>query len=136
MKTTLKALSLALAATFGAAALCLLAFISPRSPALKNQRAIIFLPYRARPKLAPGGTDEIRSVARADRISLPPGRTQVAFGYKLTLTVAPSGFTITADPQAVGKTGACSFFRDLHGEVRFEPELGKPATERSRVFGR
>lgn len=72
----------------------------------------------------------------ADRVTLLPGRTQVAFGYKLTVALVPSGFTITADPQVVGRTGADSFFRDSAGRIRFEPELGKSATERSRLFSR
>ncbi|MGC9945961.1 MAG: hypothetical protein ABSF64_06275 [Bryobacteraceae bacterium] len=74
MKTILKSLSVAFAVMFGTAAIFVLLFVSPRSTALKNQKEIIRLLYRAYPKLAPGGTNQIQSVNLADRITLLPGR--------------------------------------------------------------
>jgi len=136
MKTILKSLSVAFAVMFGTAAIFVLLFVSPRSTALKNQKEIIRLLYRAYPKLAPGGTNQIQSVNLADRITLLPGRTQVAFGYKLTVAIVPSSFTITADPLVGGETGVDSFFQDPTGKIRFEPDLGKTATARSRLFSR
>ena len=58
MGTTIKTLSLAFAATLGAALVYVLTFVSPRSPALKNQKEVVRLLYEARPTLAPTDTNE------------------------------------------------------------------------------
>jgi len=108
-------------------------FISPRDQALKNQDKVIHLLRGAYPEITTTGS-RIERVILSPRVMLVPEQALNVFGYTVRLHVRPSVFTIEAHPLTPGKTGGFSFFRDEDGVVRFEPELGKPASAESRPW--
>lgn len=120
------------AASFLAIVIVIGIFISPTPASVKNQRQLVFLLRHARPDSSGGGPSPIQRVILADRLMLLPEHEQTAAGYVLRLHVQSTAFTIEARPLNVPKTGLFSFFRDESGEVRFEPDLGKAASAKSR----
>jgi hypothetical protein len=111
-------------------------FISPRDQALKNQDQVIRLLQNARPEVTAGGLSRVDHVILSPRVTLVPEQGRSVFGYVIKLHAGSSTFTIEAEPAKPGKTGGFSFFRDEDGIVRFEPELGRPASAKSRQWSR
>ena len=133
---TAKAIGLVALASVVAIVIIIALFVPLPSQAIHNQRELLSLLRKAHLEMTPTGTPEVKRVALAGRVTLVPERDQIAAGYILRLHIQSSTFTIEANPVQVGKTGLFSFFRDKFGIVRFEPEIGKPANENSRPWGR
>ncbi|MBV9405687.1 MAG: prepilin-type N-terminal cleavage/methylation domain-containing protein [Acidobacteriaceae bacterium] len=62
---------------------------------------------------------------------IPPGlATGSSGGYNFTVTVTPSGYTVTALPKAFGSTGKRSFYSDESGVIHIS-DKSDPATASS-----
>ena len=133
---TAKAIGLVALTSVMAIVIVIALSVSLPTQARNNQRELLSLLRNARLESTPTGPPEVKRVTLAGRVTLVPEKDQIAAGYILRLHMQSSTFTIEAKPAEVAKTGLFSFFRDKSGIVRFEPELGKPANEKSRPWGR
>jgi hypothetical protein len=113
------------------AILSIFAVISWPSSAVRNERTLVRLFARARSECGAGAPSRIQRVTLPGGITLIPEQEQVATGYVLKLHVRSASYIIDARPLKAGQTGVFSFLRDEGGVVRFEPNIGKPATAES-----
>jgi hypothetical protein len=119
------------AATALVAIVVVVIFVSPRSPAVKNQNRIVGLLAKAQPEFAALDRSRIQRINLGKNMALMPEQNQVAVGYILRAHVLSSSFTIEAQPMKPGETGLFSYFRDEAGVIRFETD-GKRASAGSR----